>query len=135
MWAAELEASLGEVFLVWLERVNPKLDRNRAKEDLIEKGAASSLPKVTDLAFHAGLIGEKTRHDLRKVAKLRDRYAHDLNRNQLEDDPEMLQLVLDMHQYKDNKDRIRALPHLPGQRAFLASVEQLKIIITTGHVE
>ena len=135
MESAELEVLLGEVFLAWLGRTNPAANLSQAKQELIDEGSLGSLTKLSDIAFYLGLIGPKTRHDLRKIAKLRDRYAHDRDRGQLGGDPQMFKLVEETYLYKENRDIMRSTNDLHEQRAFLAICSQLKTNLNSAWVE
>lgn len=135
MGAADLELLLAGAVIAWLGKVNPQFNAERAKKELIDEGPLGSLTKLAEVAFHAGIIGEKTKHDLRRFAKLRDRYAHDRHRGQLDDDPDMFKLIQDTYLYRENRAKLEAVSDLHEQRALIAVCEQLKVIVQSGVVE
>ena len=135
MYVAELESLLGNRFITWLASHNPSADLAKAKVDLIDGAILGSLTKLADMSYYLNLIGPKMLHDLRKLAKLRDRYAHDFPRGQLDTDLEMFKFVQDTHLYKENRARLLEIRELPEQTAFIAVAEQLKASIQNSVVE
>ena len=58
-----------------------------------------------------GIIGPQARHDLRKFATMRDRYAHDRERKQLKDDPEMFAHLTSTYAFRENRDLLAQESH------------------------
>ena len=129
---ADLEIDLAEMLAKRLRVINAAVDIDSAKLDLFINGPVSSLKKMADLAFYLGTVGQKTRHDLRKYSNLRDRYAHDRNRLQLQDDSEMFKLLKDTYTYRENKD---LLVSENPQAVMYRVYQNLKEIIASGRVE
>jgi len=109
--ACDLELLLTDNCLRWLGEHNPNLDHAAARKEFFEEGPIGSLKKLADLAYFTGSIGPKTRHDLRKFASLRDRYAHDRERKQLSDDPEMFALLTATYTFRDNRELLQGEYH------------------------
>ena len=87
---------------------------------------------MSDLALHLGVIGERTRHDLRKYSTLRDRYAHDRARSQLYVDHEMYAHLKSTYLYRENVDFLATEKH---QGALFLIYHQLKEVVQSGVVE
>ena len=111
---------------------NQTLDISQARREFFEEGPISSLKKIADFAYFAGIVGPRTRHDLRKFATLRDRYAHDRQRKQLDEDPDMLGLVKQTYTYKENAE---ALSNDAPYSIFVRVFWQIHECLVLGHVE
>lgn len=135
MRALDLENALMEALLQWLRSSNVAMNGEKARRDLFEEGPLRYLKAMAAVALHAGMIGPKTRHDLGKFADLRNRYAHDRHRKQLDEDPKMLKLLTDTYLYRENRERLENLGNMLEQKAMFAISEQLRVIIEEGIVE
>ena len=82
--ACDLESQLSELLSAVFISRNPNVSHELATKDLYtDERVLSSLRKMVDVAFYLGLVDEEQRHDLKAVAKLRDRYAHHRHAKQL----------------------------------------------------
>jgi hypothetical protein len=131
----EIEHLLADLFVQWLLKANPMLDQVQARSELVEKGPLGSAKKLADICYHAGVIGPKTRHDIRCLVNLRDRYAHDRGRKMLDQEPELVKLLTASHIYKENKSRFDALAKKTEQHVLFAVIMGLKDIIQNGPAE
>ena len=102
------------------------MTRKRIVDDLFgEDGAFGSLTKLSSLAFHLALISDQERHDLGKIGRLRNRYAHDKHRSQLDTDAEMYKLVTDTFLFKSTP----SLKAMKAQAVVLSILDELKFRI------
>ena len=93
------------------------IHRRRTISDLDDWGTK----KLADLAYFLGLVSEEDRTDICSLSRLRDRYAHDLERGQLDSDAKMFGYIQDTNLYK----RTAQCASLTPQAAFLAIVCEL----------
>lgn len=99
--ACEIETSLTDLLNRYFHSVNPSFSRNKALSELYaENRTLGSSKKMTDIAYYLGLVSDQLRHDLGKVSRLRNRYAHDRDRKQLDQDKEMYAILQDTYLYK-----------------------------------
>ena len=123
--AFEYEALLSEALSRFFVSRNPAVSHERAFNDLYESpgGVLSNLNKMADVAFYLGLIGEPMRHDLKKFAGLRNIYAHNPKRGQVEKDTEVFKRVTDTYLFNESRDVLKGLD---PQRLFLCIIDEIK---------
>ncbi|MGZ5531120.1 MAG: MltR family transcriptional regulator [Methylomonas sp.] len=106
------------------------------KEDVMndlycESGLLGSLSRIAKVAFYLGFINKQVQHDLLKLSRIRNKYAHDKHRLQLDDEPEFVKLLTDTFIYRQN---MTDLEPLRPQAVFLSIQEQLSKFINEIHV-
>lgn len=127
--AAELEhllvARLKNEFL----RLNPRAPENAIDRLFTERGVLSAFLHMSTMAYHLGTIEAWVLHDLRRIGKLRNRYAHDRDRGQLDQDIEMLEILKSTEIYRANAalQELRAEGLLRCICAHLADQIQLRL--------
>ncbi len=122
----EYETLLSEALSRFFVSRNPSVSHETAIDDLYDDSrgrALSSLPKMTEVAFYLALIDEQMRHDLKKFAGLRNIYAHNPNRGQVDKDAEVFKRVIDTYVFKENRD---VLKDLDPQTVFLCVIDEIK---------
>ena len=98
-----LEALLADVTLLFLRKINPVLNADAAREELLIDGPLGSASKMTLFLMHAGVIDRDMADDLRSLCKLRHRYAHDHGRGQLKDEPDLMKLLSNTNTFKQGR--------------------------------
>lgn len=125
--ACDIERALVAILHAFFRQRRPEIPSDRIEREMLdEKGVLDSLAKLTKAAFYLGLIEEETKHDIQKIASLRNRYAHDRERLQLDNDPEMFKFITDTFLYKRNASR---LAELRPQAVFLCVRDQLLVVL------
>jgi DNA-binding MltR family transcriptional regulator len=120
----ELESDLCEKIAEFFTLRNSSITKEKVMKDLYsENGLLSSLSKSAKIAYYLGFIDDDIRHDLSKLAKLRNSYAHEKHRKQLQDEPDLLKLMHDSILYRKNKPELDALS---PQHLFLSIQETLQ---------
>ena len=122
MAACDLEEALQGLLLALLKYLNPKHNRATSEEVLLDQYKPwSGLKRQADIAWQLGLLSKNERDDLKKLADIRNKYAHHRSLGVLTDEPKMLALLHKCHAYHENKKRFDAFPaHDRDQSAFCA---------------
>ena len=90
----DLEFECAQLLFAFFQGRNGAVTWDRAQEDLFgENGLLGSLPRMIKICSYLGLIGEDEAFDLRKLAKLRNMYAHGRERGQFLDDAEAVTVL------------------------------------------
>lgn len=93
--ACDLEAELVSLLAEFLVK-DKGFELERGNKEFEDWG----LKKLADLAFMLNFISNEDRHDIRKVSRLRDRYAHDKRRGQLDEDEEMFAFLKNTYLFR-----------------------------------
>jgi hypothetical protein len=121
--ACDLESHLSELLSAFFVSRNPSVSHERALGELYSDGRVlSSLRKMADVALYLGLISDEHRFDLKKLAELRDCYAHVRTLKQLTEEPQLYALVTKTHLYRNNQEQLTGLDQ---QAVFMCVKEQL----------
>jgi hypothetical protein len=121
--ACDIESHLSELLSALFVSRNGNVSHERAVKELYFDGhVLSSLRKMADVALFLGLITEEHRYDLKRIAELRDKYAHGRTLKQLAEEPELYALITKTHMFRNN---IEALAGFDQQAVFMCVKEQL----------
>lgn len=121
--ACDLESHLSELLSAFFVSRNPSVSHERAEKELYFDGhVLSSLRKMADVALYLGLITDEHRYDLKKLAELRDKYAHGRALKQLTEEPVLYALVTKTHMFRNNQSELTGLDE---QAVFMCIKEQL----------
>lgn len=102
----EIESDLCSIIGDFFVSRNNEIEKEKVLSDLYsENGMLGSLFRIAKIAFYLGLINKELHHDLNKLAKLRNRYAHDKNRGQLEQEPDLYKFMTDTYLFRQNRAR------------------------------
>ena len=128
----ELESDLCELIAEFFVLRNHRITKEKVMGDLYsEGGLLSSLSKSAKMAYYLGFIDGDIRHDLVKLAKIRNCYAHDKHRGQLQDEPDLLKFLHDSVLYRKNASE---LEQMRSQHVFLSIQEYIKEVISKTKV-
>jgi DNA-binding MltR family transcriptional regulator len=106
----DLESQLSELISAVFISRNPQVTHEQAIEELYTNNRVlSALRKMADVALFLGVINEEERYDLKRLAELRDKYAHHRNAKQLYDEPEFYALITKTNLYKKNQQQLEGL--------------------------
>jgi hypothetical protein len=121
----EYETLLSEALSRFFVSRNSAVSHESAIDDLYDSrgGVLSNLTKMADVAFYLALIDEPMRHDLKKFAGLRNTYAHNPKRGQVDKDAKVFQQITDTYVFKESRD---VLKDLDPQRVFLCIIDEIK---------
>jgi hypothetical protein len=114
--ACDLEAELVSLLSKFLMKTN-----GFAAAQAVNEFEDWGLKRLADLAFYLSFISDEDRHDIRKLGRLRDRYAHDKERKQLTEDAEMFALIEATYLYKSTP----ALKSIAQQQALVCVSREL----------
>jgi DNA-binding MltR family transcriptional regulator len=120
----EYETLLSEALSRFFVSRNPAVSHEKAFVELYgDRGPLNSLNKMADIAYYLAVIDERMRHDLGKFAKLRNKYAHNPKRGQLDKDAKMFKLVTDTYVFQESCE---VLKNLTPQQVFLCIIDEIK---------
>lgn len=128
MWALDIEAALKNSII-------KSSTLNIVDSDFVTKSELKDFYRIINFSSDHGIIGEKTKDDIHCFRKLRNAYAHDRNRAQLEEDPEMLSILKSTNLYKENYSKFDESDPIYGQRIMMAIARTLFDIIESGQIE
>lgn len=122
--AIDFEYNFQRYMLAMLQRITPEISDSEFDEGGVfaEPGMLSSLSKCLRLAKALRMVSGDEYHDIQKLVKLRNMYAHGRTRVELRDDTAAKTVLYSMKIYINNKMQLDSLD--PG-RAFFCCVDFL----------
>jgi hypothetical protein len=123
--AFEYETLLSEALSRFFVSRNPAASHKSAIDDLYDyrRGVLNNLPKMAAVAFYLAIIDKSMHHDLKKFAALRNTYAHNPKRGQVDKDAKVFQQITATNVYKESRDVLKGLD---PQRVFLCIIDEIK---------
>lgn len=110
-WLIEFDFDFKCYVLAVLRQINPDISELEFdnKGIFAEPQMLSSLSKCIRFAKVLNIVSADEFHDIDKLVKLRNKYAHGRNRTALDDDPDATAIVLSMKLFLNNKDSLVAM--------------------------